>query len=516
MVESIGSTNPSDVFAWLEEQEHTASVGSRGYNEALAILSKAGDVNGCVRIVHSMVARGIKVHRTTMNSVIAACAKAGDGAAAEAWWRRMQDVGHAPNRATYGSVIHAWVKAGSLPKAEEWLIAMRNAGFVPPKGFARPIAYMLLGKALSSTSSENDTPEVDLGQTDYATRWLLRFRDLGMNLDRPTMNLLMSVYAKHGDADKAEQWVYHMNQAGIQPNQSTFNALVLANTRAGNLDAALRWMREMQQLGFETPSDQMISENLRTGSPPSLGAASLSSSTSLTHPGIRENFQSSAEGAMPSGRLQQGLTWARDVQHAPPESTLANGSSRPPRVEGLSMTVLPRTGVGWDMANFATDMADFRTLRNTSSYFQSQNHSMQAPTSHAADADYLSQSIAASPQQGGGKNGHVSRSGKGKGKARQFSDRGSSGKGHHQEARGRGHQGARAKGAHFGSKQRGKGAKSKSAGKLDDGFDARLAGNQRSSSSYAGDIAGDIGRIPVPMGLVDSNAPCNFVLRQSF
>jgi pentatricopeptide repeat protein len=263
-----------DVFRFLGEEENANTIQAHHYNEAMTVLSKLGDVNGCIRILNSMLSRGMKVHRTTMNCLIAACAKAGEAHAAERWWRQMAQMGQSPNRATYASVIHAWVKAGDMCRAEEWLLAMRNAGYSPAKGFCRPIAHILLqaddnGEDIDPAVSLQQGCDVEIKRADRATHWLLHFKDLGVLMDRSTINLLMSVYARNAEYGKAEQWIQHMMRAGISPNQSTFHALILAHIYAGKLEPALNWLQQMRKMGFE-PGEAVVEalQNLQSGSRP--------------------------------------------------------------------------------------------------------------------------------------------------------------------------------------------------------------------------------------------------------
>lgn len=253
-----------DVFKLLADQEEANTVHARHYNEALVLLSKLGDVTSCIRILSSMLSRDMKVHRTTMNGVIAACAKAGNGEGAERWWRQMLQMGQSPNRATYASVIHAWAKAGDMKRAEEWLLAMKSAGYSPAKGFCRPIAHILLQANVDKDEDEatnfplqevnfiqREVSEVEIVRADRATKWLLHFSSLGVLLDRSTINLLLSVYARNAEAEKAEQWIHNMIQVGISPNQSTFHALILAHIHAGSTNHARTWLAQMQKMGFE-------------------------------------------------------------------------------------------------------------------------------------------------------------------------------------------------------------------------------------------------------------------------
>lgn len=272
----------ADVFAMLDDKESANVVHAHHYNEAMFVLSKLGNVDGCVRILDAMMSRNMRVHRTTMNSIIAACAKAADAQGAEHWWRQMIDRGHWPNRATYASVIHGWARAGNMQRAEEWLLAMKAAGFSPAKGFCRPIVHILLqdqdGELDEEENPGDDEADFrqrqvddvackeDIRKADKATKWLQYFHKLGVTLDRSTINLLSSVYARNGEADKVEQWFLHMGQAGISPNQSTYQALVVAHANAGNAERARRWADEMAKIGFEqSPAVLTAMERLQSG-----------------------------------------------------------------------------------------------------------------------------------------------------------------------------------------------------------------------------------------------------------
>lgn len=309
---------PQEVLGWIEDKERENEIEAYHYNEALAMLSKIGDVNGCVRIVRGMLSRGMRVHRTTMNTMIAACAKAGDAEAAERWWQQMQSMGQVPNRATYASVIHAWARAGDMKKAEEWLIAMKEAGFTPAKNFCRPIAQILLDVGRDD----------EVCRADRASEWLVHLQDLGVPLDRSTINFLMSVYARNAEAEKAEQWIFKMNQARVAPNQATFSALILAHTRAGNAEQAKEWLTQMQQRGFDADKDDDNEAREL--------CELLASSTKCTQRSTATNGRQTAPALRNS---------SSDVAGATPDIGAAHGKSAPSPSYSLSQG--GDRGAGW-------------------------------------------------------------------------------------------------------------------------------------------------------------------------
>jgi len=242
-INTRGSGHEADKPNWLEAV--AAGGSAQRYSEVLTQFGSAGEVDAAATLVSHMIRSGSALHRTTFNNLLAACAKSGNSQVAEFWMHKMIDLQKAPNRSSFCHVILACVKAGNLPQAEEWVVKMLGAGFPPPKDFSRSLVRAWTNGR--SARQERISPQ-DL---DCLAGWLLRINQLGVELNRSTMNHMMAAYARIGNIGETERWANVMIQVGIQPNCSTLQALVTACTVAGVHGRADYWLGQMEELGFE-------------------------------------------------------------------------------------------------------------------------------------------------------------------------------------------------------------------------------------------------------------------------
>jgi pentatricopeptide repeat protein len=214
-------------------------------------MADRGDLDGAERLLAQMQMDGTQLTCKMINSMIRLCANTGNAVVAEQWLDKIVKNGMAPNRTSYCGVVLAWAKAGDLSRVELWIGRMIRGGFTPPRGICRPVVRIIVGDVIHGTKAGDMVTASDTMAADQASAWLLQAQKLGVLLDRPTINLVMAIYARAGDIVKAEGWARVMQKSNIPANQSTLGALVTASKRAGNSERANLWLSRMEQLGFE-------------------------------------------------------------------------------------------------------------------------------------------------------------------------------------------------------------------------------------------------------------------------
>lgn len=178
-----------------------------------------------------------------LNKIIAECAKVGDTQAAQYWFGQMVMMGFAPNRNTYCSIILACVKAADLVQAESWILKLWKSGFAVPRHFCHLLVAPLL-------ANYNDITD-GVSKADFAANWLLRLNQLGVPLNRSSINSVLLVYSRAGDLERIKWWMSFMQQTKITPNGTTISALAMACKKADNCARAQKWYGAMEELGFK-------------------------------------------------------------------------------------------------------------------------------------------------------------------------------------------------------------------------------------------------------------------------
>mmetsp|Transcript_35173 Transcript_35173/g.98772 ORF Transcript_35173/g.98772 Transcript_35173/m.98772 type:complete len:282 (+) Transcript_35173:105-950(+) len=251
-------------------------VGENKCNPYCLTLTKSEDADGSVRFFYWMRGKKVTAHRTTLNKIIAECAKMGDAQAADYWFNQMTMMGLVPNRSTYCSIILACVKDGDLERAESWIIKLWKSGFTIPRGFC----HLLVAPLMRSCDQESVD---DVAKADFAASWLLRINQLGVPLNRSSINNLLLVYGRAGDIDRSEWWMSFMHEAQITPNKTTMSAIVMACKKIGDPARAHKWHDRMEELGLkfkdstsnsDDNSEDWNDDNVEIN-PPKRGGASL-------------------------------------------------------------------------------------------------------------------------------------------------------------------------------------------------------------------------------------------------
>jgi hypothetical protein len=135
---------------------------------------------------------------------------------------------------------------------EKWICRLSEAGISPPKKICRPVVRILISSAPDGYAN--------IPIADMASAWLCRIHSQGASLDRRTINLMMSIYARAGEIVKTEAWARFMRDKQIAPNHTTMSALVTASRTAGDERRASAWLEYMEESGF-TPGDLDENDN---------------------------------------------------------------------------------------------------------------------------------------------------------------------------------------------------------------------------------------------------------------
>jgi pentatricopeptide repeat protein len=215
-------------------------------------LADDGDLAGAEKVIAQMQNAGMRLCRSTLNIMIRACATLGDALGAERWMAELCMHGMEPTSSSYCGVILAWAKAGRFDMVEKWICRLSEAGISPPKKICRPVVRILISSAPDGYAN--------IPIADMASAWLCRIHSQGASLDRRTINLMMSIYARAGEIVKTEAWARFMRDTQIAPNHTTMSALVTASRTAGDERRASAWLEYMEERGF-TPGDLDANDN---------------------------------------------------------------------------------------------------------------------------------------------------------------------------------------------------------------------------------------------------------------
>lgn len=159
---------------------------------AASMMSRVGDLDGCLQFLGFMVRCGIKLDRTAMNHVVLACSKRGNVRVAEMTFDFMIAEGLQPNRTTYCNITAATV-AGRWPaKTELWLQRMRDANICVPRCFM----WRLMRIVRNVAESVACFPGRKRMMVQLEASWLEWFVLLKLTLDRHTGRYLLNTLCR--------------------------------------------------------------------------------------------------------------------------------------------------------------------------------------------------------------------------------------------------------------------------------------------------------------------------------